>query len=170
MRGSHPNARARPARSALLPLALVGVAVALAACAQTDEEPVELDDGAAEAEEEELARLDLAVSLTEDEATDHEWTLVCRDAADADVEGDPPADYDPEAACAAVEEHAPFLVDGPDPDRVCTQEYGGPEEADVDGTVGGEDVALAIDRTDGCGIDDWERLAPLLGEPGAPAE
>ncbi|GEM_PF-847238 len=160
--------RARPAPGRptwaplLLALALLG---ALAACAEPGEQP---DADAADDAAEERARLDLAVSLTDEDALDHEWTLVCR-ADDATVDGEPPADYDPQAACTAVEEHAPFLVEGPDPDRVCTQEYGGPEEADLAGAVGEEDVDLAVDRTDGCGIDDWERLEALLGPPAEPA-
>ena len=49
--------------------------------------------------------------------------------------------------------------------RVCSQIYGGPQHAHLTGTVGGQHVNLTITRTDGCGIADWQTLAPLLGDP-----
>lgn len=51
-------------------------------------------------------------------------------------------------------------------DRVCTEQYGGPQTATVAGTLDDEPVDTSIDRANGCGIDDWDRLfASLL--PGA---
>jgi LysM repeat protein len=49
--------------------------------------------------------------------------------------------------------------------RVCTEVYGGPQRARISGTVGRGRVALSIDRGDGCGIGDWDRLRALLGDP-----
>ncbi len=49
--------------------------------------------------------------------------------------------------------------------RVCTQVYGGPQRATIAGRVGGRTVKLTVTRTDGCGIADWDRLRPLLGDP-----
>ncbi len=49
--------------------------------------------------------------------------------------------------------------------RVCSQVYGGPQSAHVTGTVDSHDVKLTVTRTDGCGTSDWQRLAPLLGDP-----
>jgi LysM repeat protein len=43
--------------------------------------------------------------------------------------------------------------------------YGGPQTARVVGTVGGRRVNLSIDRSDGCGIADWDKLRALLGKP-----
>ena len=45
---------------------------------------------------------------------------------------------------------------------MCTQQYGGPETARVSGLWGGEPVDLALSRTDGCRIAQWESLGPLL--------
>ena len=51
----------------------------------------------------------------------------------------------------------------PDPARACTEVYGGPEEAHVTGTLEGRPVDVAITRSDGCGIADYERLFEALG-------
>jgi hypothetical protein len=67
----------------------------------------------------------------------------------------------PEEACAALDRDDAALapVAG---DAVCTQIYGGPLEARVFGTVGGREVDVLFNRTNGCEIDRWDRLAPLL--------
>lgn len=57
------------------------------------------------------------------------------------------------------------LIDGPG-DRVCAEVYGGADAASITGTVGGEPVDTTIDRTNGCGISDWdELLTPILPPP-----
>jgi len=48
-------------------------------------------------------------------------------------------------------------------DRICTQIYGGPEVAALDGRLGGRRVSLRIARDDGCGIADYTHLFDLLG-------
>jgi hypothetical protein len=81
---------------------------------------------------------------------------------------------DAATACGALTETAVVerLVDGPDHD-VCTEIYGGPDVAEVTGTVGGEQVETTVDRADGCGINDWDEvldpiLPPAIGvEPGS---
>ena len=50
------------------------------------------------------------------------------------------------------------LVDGPPQDLVCTQVYGGPDEAVVVGTIDDRPVDTIITRTDGCGIADWDTV------------
>lgn len=47
-------------------------------------------------------------------------------------------------------------------DRICTEQYGGPQVATVTGTLDDEPVDAAIDRVNGCGIDDWDRLLAAL--------
>ena len=94
------------------------------------------------------------------------WTLRCsRDGA----AGDHP---DPDGACA----HLSGLDDpfAPLPaDRVCTEQYGGPQTARVTGSWRGEQVDLRLSREDGCAISQWDSLGPLLpgtvGVPDAPA-
>lgn len=84
------------------------------------------------------------------------WTLRCEPAG-----GDHP---DPEAACRDLatqpEPFAPLPADA-----VCAQIYGGPQTATVRGTYRGEPVDVALSRTDGCRIAQWERLGALLPQP-----
>jgi hypothetical protein len=58
------------------------------------------------------------------------------------------------------------LVQGRDPGLMCTQQYGGPEEATVEGTFDGRRISASVHRRDGCGIAEWNLLTPLLGSPG----
>jgi hypothetical protein len=88
------------------------------------------------------------------------WTLVCGEAA-AEAGGDHP---DAEAACAHL-----LGLEDPfrplDDDLMCTQQYGGPQTAVVTGTWRGEPVDLSLSRVDGCRIDQWDGLGPLLPGP-----
>ena len=45
---------------------------------------------------------------------------------------------------------------------VCTEIYGGPQVARVVGTVAGTRVWASFNRTNGCHIARWDRLAPWL--------
>ncbi|MFH9723348.1 SSI family serine proteinase inhibitor [Streptomyces sp. NPDC017254] len=47
-------------------------------------------------------------------------------------------------------------------DRLCTQVYGGPAVARVTGTWQGRTVDARFSRADGCEIDRWENLEPVL--------
>jgi len=58
-----------------------------------------------------------------------------------------------------------FLISGPPRGRPCPELYGGPQRARITGTVRGRSVDRSIDRTNGCGIRDWELLELLLGPP-----
>ena len=79
------------------------------------------------------------------------------------VGGDHP---DPAAACAALAAAGPAAFDPPPADRMCTEQFGGPQVAVVEGTVGGVPVSARFSRTDGCEIGRWDALAPLLGSTG----
>ena len=68
-------------------------------------------------------------------------------------------------ACATARRIAAFLASRPDPNRACSQIFGGPERALVAGTIGGRRVRRAFSRTDGCMIADWRRAMPLLPRP-----
>jgi len=57
-----------------------------------------------------------------------------------------------------------LLVEGPPIDRICTEIYGGPEVATFAGTLDGQQVDATVDRSNGCGINDWDAtLASMLG-------
>ena len=76
---------------------------------------------------------------------------------------------DPRAACDLVtgnERARARLVAGTPADRMCTQLYGGPQQAQVSGRVVGRPVDVTLTRVDGCGVADWSLLQPLLGPPG----
>jgi LysM repeat protein len=49
--------------------------------------------------------------------------------------------------------------------RVCADIYGGPQRAHITGRIGDRKVRVTVDRTDGCGIAEWEKLRALLGDP-----
>jgi hypothetical protein len=77
---------------------------------------------------------------------------------------------DPAAACAALAalEH-PFA---PTPkDRACTELYGGPQTATVEGRLDGGPVSTSFARTNGCEIERWSRHGFLLpfGSPLGPS-
>ncbi|MFF9806905.1 SSI family serine proteinase inhibitor [Streptomyces coeruleorubidus] len=76
---------------------------------------------------------------------------------------------DPRAACAALKRDSRAGADvfAPAPEgNFCTMQYGGPATAHVTGTWAGRPVDATYDRRDGCGIDRWDRLVPLLPDMG----
>jgi hypothetical protein len=46
----------------------------------------------------------------------------------------------------------------------CTQIFGGPETATITGTLRGSAVSARFSRRDGCEIQRWQRVQPLLAE------
>jgi len=85
------------------------------------------------------------------------FTLVCG----AEPHGSHPR---PQAAC----EHLNGLTTPFSPlpkGRACTEVYGGPQTARVDGVWLGEPVHLELSRVNGCRIAQWDRLGPLLVVP-----
>jgi hypothetical protein len=77
------------------------------------------------------------------------------------VTGDHPAGA---AACAHLFGLAhPFA---PIPaDQMCSQIYGGPQTAHVTGRWRGTPVDLRLSRVDGCRVEQWNSLGPLLPGP-----
>lgn len=74
-----------------------------------------------------------------------------------------------EEACRQARRLGPWLATEPDEDRICTQVYGGPQEASIQGSVGGRRIDRRLGRANGCQIADWARAAALL-EPVRGAE
>jgi hypothetical protein len=112
--------------------------------------------------------ISLTVEVNSDGTALRSGTLTCGDTASGtSYLADPAA---AQAACDLVRDNAEAvrrLVDGPDTDRICTMQYGGPEVAKVTGTIDGTEIDATINRTDGCAIADWTLLEPLIGPPGA---
>jgi LysM repeat protein len=48
---------------------------------------------------------------------------------------------------------------------VCAQVYGGPQTAQITGTINDQSVRLTITRADSCGTAEWQTLLALLGDP-----
>jgi hypothetical protein len=46
----------------------------------------------------------------------------------------------------------------------CTQIFGGPETATITGTLRGDAVHARFSRSDGCELQRWKRVQPLLSE------
>lgn len=81
----------------------------------------------------------------------------------------PEADgLDGATACTRLSEVATIdrLVGGTPGDRICTEIYGGEDLAVITGTIDGLAVDTTVDRTNGCGINDWDvLLAGVLPTP-----
>jgi hypothetical protein len=81
------------------------------------------------------------------------WELAC-----SPPDGTHP---DPGGACADLAAaETPFAE--PDPDLMCTEQYGGPQTARVTGTWGDQPVDTVFDRGDGCAISRWDSVGRLL--------
>lgn len=67
---------------------------------------------------------------------------------------------DAAAACARFGDPAVIdrLVLGPPAGQICTEIYGGEDLAVLTGTINDEPIDATIDRTNGCGIADWDTL------------
>ncbi|KPI27046.1 Subtilisin inhibitor [Actinobacteria bacterium OV320] len=69
------------------------------------------------------------------------------------------------SACRAVDRNTRWGRDAfaPAPDGgICTMRYGGPATAHVTGRWAGRPVDATYDRSNGCQIERWDRLVPLL--------
>lgn len=161
-----------PAFRRLLVLVLIAMAVA-ASCGGEDtptgaaDEPTSDDPASGDPASDEplgagpypIADLSFAVDLGEGRI--RSYRLACLgDTATFTGDVDLPAD----AACLALNEievRTRLLTDEHQ-DRICTEQYGGPEVATISGTLDGTVVAARIDRINGCGIDDFDRLLQAL--------
>jgi len=163
---SRTTTHARPAGAAMVG-AVALAALLLAGCASLEpggspDDPVSSDDspGPTPSPTEEppaepvTADLTIVVDATGEGAT-QTFTLTCSPDG-----GDHP---DPAAACAALAQ-AGVEAFAPTPRGVaCTEQWGGPQVATVQGTVDGEQISARFDRTNGCEISRWDRLAPVFG-------
>jgi hypothetical protein len=94
------------------------------------------------------------------------YTLVCVNGV-ADAESKHPA---ADAACAALKNNAALVVSPTiRTDQACTEQYGGPQEAQVTGVVDGNPVDGAFKRTNGCEISAWDAAKDVLGSAGGAA-
>lgn len=108
--------------------------------------------------------VELRIEVTSSpDAQAQEYLLQCDGTTPSEASNVP----DPAAACALVEESAQALFfTKPDPTLQCTQQFGGPQTATVTGTVDGRPVQSDFARSDGCEIDRWQSMEPILGAGG----
>ena len=99
---------------------------------------------------------DLTVSVTaKPGAKPHEWRLKCN----------PPGGSHPDAkkACAALAKAKnPFKATPKN--RMCTQIFGGPQKAQIDGTWNGAKVDATFSRKNGCEIDRWNAIKTVFNQ------
>lgn len=76
-------------------------------------------------------------------------------------------EVDDQAACLALADAnvVTRLVEGPPTDQICTEQYGGPDVATITGNIDDQPVDTTVDRTNGCGISDWDDLLADLLPP-----
>ena len=131
------------------------------------EEPVSSDDDptvtppptAAPTDPSAALPADLTITLDESgEGPVRTFRLTCEPAG-----GDHRA---PQAACDALARAGIAAFDPVPLDVACTEIYGGPQRATVEGFVDGTPVSGTFARTNGCEIARWDALAPLLGSSG----
>lgn len=143
-------------------VAVAIVAVVLAGCGggADDPIPVEPDDGIGDGAGPppgSSADVDLEITVDHPDIEAYTYSIACSgDEASVDgVEG-----IDAAAACTQLSQPGvqERLVEGPPTDRVCTEIYGGPDTATISGTIDGSSVDTVIDRTNGCGISEWDEL------------
>jgi hypothetical protein len=126
---------------------LAALTLALAGCGGGDD-----DGGGGDGP----AATSLTIAFWEDSARPAsrvDWTLECDPAS-----GTHP---DPDAACARLAETGADAF-APLPDQACTEIYGGPQRAEIAGSVDGEPVDAVFQRTNGCEIEAWDALAGVL--------
>ena len=123
------------------------IAVALLGCACGSDEPSPASSGNSD-----LADLTVTVDRDGDKGTPPEKIqLTCKAPTDSDACG------------AAAGVSAAALAPTPD-GTACTQIYGGPETATIKGTIRGDAVNASFSRQDGCEIERWARVDPLLAQ------
>ena len=139
--------------------ALVLLGALLAGCGSS-ESSAPLDDGTSII----AAQTDLDITVWPDgkgAGGPQRYTLSCPEPS-----GDHP---DPEKACEAVYDLNPDDFEPVPADAICTEIYGGPQQARLEGTfAGGDDVvpvALDLSRENGCQIDLWDRFAKIVPQP-----
>ncbi|HYH61686.1 MAG TPA: hypothetical protein VD766_07455 [Solirubrobacterales bacterium] len=67
-----------------------------------------------------------------------------------------------DAACLAVADLEASDFDPPSADQACTELFGGPDIATIQGEINGEEVDAELTRSNGCEIERFDGAVPLL--------
>ncbi|MDQ0822914.1 hypothetical protein QFZ79_000654 [Arthrobacter sp. V4I6] len=104
---------------------------------------------------------ELAIMVKPSETgTPANFTLVCQNGTPAAESQHPNAG----AACTALKGNVAILSPATRAaDQICTQQYGGPQQATVSGVVDGQPVEANFSLRDGCEIAAWNAAKDVLG-------
>lgn len=69
---------------------------------------------------------------------------------------------EPGSQCTEIEGISPADFAPIPPGAICTEIFGGPETATIEGSLDGEAVNAELSRANGCEIDRFDRFTPLL--------
>ncbi len=97
------------------------------------------------------------ITVTHPDTDDVSYTISCLGDT-ATVAGDAPISGEQACIALADDDVRTRIIDGAPADRICTEIYGGPDFATIVGSYEGDTVSTTVDRNNGCGIDDWDRL------------
>jgi hypothetical protein len=155
-----------------IPFAALLAVLTLAACTGDDDGPT-TDAGSGDSAADDDGDLPLGagpypiatleITVTHPDVDPLTYTVSC--LGDTATMTPAAAELDERTACLrlAEEDAQRLLIDGPPPDRICTEIYGGPDESAIVGTIDDRSVNTVITRNNGCGIADWDdTLAGLL--------
>jgi hypothetical protein len=73
---------------------------------------------------------------------------------------------DPEAACDALASVDVSVFEPVPPDTACIEIFGGPQRAEVSGTLNGGTIEATFNRRNGCEIERWDAVGALLPSGG----
>ncbi len=91
--------------------------------------------------------------VAEEGASTESWTLQCKPVRGTHKSAK-------KACVALLKVKDPFKPS--DPDLMCTQQYGGPESASVQGTWNGKKIRANFSKINGCEIARWQTVQALL--------
>ncbi len=91
--------------------------------------------------------------VAQDGASTKHWTLLCNPTGGTHKSAK-------KACVVLLKVKDPFKPS--DPDLMCTQQYGGPESARVQGIWSGKKIRADFSKINGCEIDRWQKVQALL--------
>ena len=175
----HPtDRRLAPARAVLVALALaLALALSVAGCGGGDDAASSKRSAktAASTSDDDRGQANAQLQVTMEHVGSKDGAgvpapqlLACDKSLPASCSGtvrcpaDPAASAGEQSVCAWLGTTAAADALAPAPDhQACTQQYGGPETAHVQGTLQGDPIDLDFSRQDGCAISRWDAASIL---------
>lgn len=103
-------------------------------------------------------RLDITIRADGSEIS-QQYLLECDGEQSTDASTLP----DASKACLQLALDPSVITEEIDPQQACTEIYGGPKRAEIEGTLHGDPVNANFSRHNGCAIERWESASFLLG-------